>query len=149
MTAFRQKMRVLGRNTNSQELLNPENDWPWICPRTYPKGVVFTSHQAERGGWEVIWLFLQLWMVIWWDFVTKMWRDAKFISESSVMGWLPNVVDESYGGFLSNPPRPKWYFFVPPGPHSFLLGSQVMIGHQTWLRDFLLIILLDMQPMNM
>ena len=37
MTTFRPKMRILWHNANSLELLNPENDWPWHCPTTYPK----------------------------------------------------------------------------------------------------------------
>ena len=37
MTTFRPKMRILWHNANSLELLNPENDWPWHSPTTYPK----------------------------------------------------------------------------------------------------------------
>ena len=30
-------MRILWHNANSMQLLNPENDWSWHCPTTYPK----------------------------------------------------------------------------------------------------------------
>ena len=41
MTNFRLKMRILWHNANLDELLNPENGWPWHCPTTYLK--------AEKG----------------------------------------------------------------------------------------------------
>ena len=44
-----QKMRILWHNANSQELLNPENDWLWRCSTTYPKAKkAIYHHETTR-----------------------------------------------------------------------------------------------------